>query len=175
MIQIECTDEGFEGIREDIWILMSMCDGFATRELYDAREVECLRDLGEVASADERRAYIGELSLGLLGELMKECLRHRELEDSISEVFEAFIRLFIAIMGFIQDASVDAGESVETGIFRENLEGRQERSYLRFKLFSLISEGSAWHILEKRNNFRLHICERCWTRLVYFPDSELCE
>jgi hypothetical protein len=45
---------------------------------------------------------------------MKECLCDYKLEHGISEIFESFIGLFIAFMGFIEYTAVDTGEDIET-------------------------------------------------------------
>jgi hypothetical protein len=71
MIEIECTDDRLEGIGEDIWILMSLRIVLATRDLYRLRKVEPMSNLSQIATSDECRADIGELSLRLLGKLMK--------------------------------------------------------------------------------------------------------
>lgn len=76
---------------------------------------------------------------------MEECLGDREFEDGIPEELEAFIGLSISALCFIEYTSVNTGERIELSIFWENLERREERSYLRFKLFTIIAKRSTGH------------------------------
>ena len=140
LIEIESSDHRFERIGENIGILISTRERLTTRELDDVCELESLRDLGEIASAHECGSYIGELSLGLTREFTKECLSDREFEYRVTEVFETFIGLAISYMCFIEHTSMDTREYVESRVFRKDLERREEGSYLRFELFTIVAE-----------------------------------
>ena len=142
-IEIESPDHRFECIGEDVGILISTCERLTTRELDHVCEVESLRDLGEIASAYECGSYICELSLGLTREFTKECLSDREFEYRVTEVFETFIGLAISDVCLIEDTSVDTCEYVESRVFRKDLERREEGSYLRFELFTIVAERVA--------------------------------
>jgi hypothetical protein len=48
-------------------------------------------------------------------------------------------------MGLIEDAAMDASKGKKFWIFRENLERREEGTYLRFKLSSVITKRDSRH------------------------------
>jgi hypothetical protein len=100
-IEIEGSDESLESIGEDVGIILPESERLSSRELDRLREIKPPSDESEIASSHECRAYIGELSLRLFAEFVVESFGDRELEDSITEVFESFIGLGIAGMSFI--------------------------------------------------------------------------
>ena len=112
-IEIERTDNRLERIREDVWIILSLCEDFATRKLDYIRNLKCPSDFCKIASSDERGADISHFSLWILRKILIEFFSRNKLENRITEKFETFIRSGISWNIQVQDRAMNTRKSVE--------------------------------------------------------------